>query len=407
MPVLPRHAIAKETFAKSTLKPFPGTGPYVIETVKAGELLVLRRNPDYWGRQLPAKAGFDNFDEIRISYYGNENALFEGFKKGLVDVFFDRDPGRWATGYGFPAVEDGRIVKDSVTTGLPSGMYGFVFNSRRPVFAERAVRAALADSLDFEWVNRTLFAGAYRRTASFFDGSELASTGRPAGPAELALLAPFPEAVTPDILAGSWRPPSSDGSGRDRAFLRRVFDRLVAAGYRLDGKVMVGPDGTPLAFDILLRGNEGEQIALAWQRTLALIGIAVTLRSVDPAQYTQSLTTYDFDVIAFNYTASLSPGAEQVSRWGSAFRDQPGTFNYAGVASPAVDALIAGLIAARSRDEFVAAARAYDRVLLSGAWLVPLYHQPEQWLARWARIGRPQATPLSGYQLSTWWRSGS
>ncbi|MBK8456961.1 MAG: ABC transporter substrate-binding protein [Phyllobacteriaceae bacterium] len=405
MPVLPKHAIDPATFEKSSLTAFPGSGPYTVGDVKAGESLTLRRNPDYWGKDLPSKAGVDNYDEIRITWYGNENSLFEGFKKGLVDVFIENDLGRWASGYDFPAVTNGDAAKDTFDNGLPSGMYGFVFNTRRPMFADRAVRSGLGDLIDFEWINRSLFASAYKRTGSYFDGSELSAAGRPASDAEQALLAPFPQAVAPEVLDGSWTPAKSDGTGRDRAFLKRGFDKLKSAGYRVENEKLVGPDGKPLAFDILLRGKDGEQVATAWKRTLALLGIEATLTTVDAAQYTQRLQTYDFDVIAFNYSSSLSPGAEQVGRWGSAFRDTPGTFNYAGVADPAIDAMIDKMLAATSRDDFVTAVRAFDRVLLSGAYAAPLYHQGEQWVGRWTRIGRPEGTPLNGYQLTTWWRA--
>lgn len=404
MPVLPKHAIDPEKFEKSTLTPLAGSGPYIIADVKPGEMIVLKRNPDYWAAHIPSKAGYDNYDEIRITYFRDENSLFEAFKKGLVDVFVENDPGRWATGYDFPAAQKGEVARDVFRNGLPSCMFGFVFNSRRPQFGDRAVRGALAGLVDFEWMNRNLFSGAYERTKSFFDGSELSSAGVPASEAEKALLAPFPGAVAADILEGRWQPATSDGSGRDRAFLKRGFDALKTAGYSLTGDRLVGPDGQPLSFDILLRGKDGEQAATAWKRTLSLLGIEVNLVSVDAAQYTQRLQTYDYDVIVFNYPSSLSPGAEQVGRWGSAYRDVPGTFNYAGVAEPAVDKLIEALLAARSREDFVTAVRAYDRVLLSGAYVAPLYHPGEQWVGRWSRIGRPEGTPLNGYQLSTWWR---
>lgn len=405
MPVLPKHAIDPETFEKSTLTPIPGSGPYVIAKVDPGEEIVLKRNPAYWAAGIPSKVGYDNFDEIRITYFRTENSLFEAFKKGLVDVFVENDPGRWASGYEFPAAQKGDVARDVFRSGLPSGMFGFVFNTRRPQFADRAVRGALGGLVDFEWMNRNLFSDAYERTRSYFDGSELSSAGIPANDAEKALLAAFADAVRPDIMDGTWAPAVSDGTGRDRLFLRRGFDALKGAGYSLADERMVGPDGKPLTFDILLRGTDGEQAATAWKRTLALLGIEVNLVSVDAAQYTQRLQTYDYDVIVFNYPSSLSPGAEQVGRWGSAFRDVPGTFNYAGVAEPAVDGLIEALLAARKREDFVTAVRAYDRVLLSGAWVAPLYHPGEQWVGRWTRIDRPDGTPLNGYQMPTWWRA--
>jgi len=402
-PVLPKHAIDAETFDKSTLKPMIGSGPYRLETVKPGDSLLFRRNPDYWARDIPSKFGFDNYDTITLTYFRDENAMFEAFKKGLVDVFIDENSGRWASQYDFPAVTRGDIVKDTIRTRLPSGMLGIVLNTRRPVFEDPKLRAALIDLFDFEWANRTLFSGAYTRTKSFFDNSDLSSYGRPASETEKALLAPFPGAVTPEILAEGWTPPVSDGSGLDRAFMRIGFEKLKQAGYVLKNGRLSAPDGKPVAFEIMLKSNENQQVAVAYQQTLAKLGIAVSIRSVDAAQFVARQKDYDFDAMFFNYTASLSPGVEQLTRWGSEARDQPGTFNYAGVANPAVDAMIEALINARTRQDFTDAVRAYDRVLLSGAYVVPLYFKPEQWIARWKRIERPELAPLQGAQLPTWW----
>ena len=405
LPILPKHAIDAGTFDKSTLKPIIGSGPYRLETVRAGDSLTFKRNPDYWARDLPSKRGFDNYDEITLTYYRDENAMFEAFKKGLVDVFMEENSGRWTGQYDFPAVTRGDIVKETFKTRLPSGMFGIVMNTRRPVFQDVKLRTALIDLFDFEWINRSLFSGAYTRTKSFFDNSDLSSFGHPASDAEKALLAPFPDAVTPEILSGAWKPPVSDGSGQDRAFLKVGFAKLKAAGYALKDGRMTGPDGSPLAFEIMLKSNENEQVAVAFQQTLRKIGIEVTIRSVDAAQFLQRQINYDFDSLFFNYTPSLSPGVEQVSRWGSAAREKPGTFNFAGVASPAVDAMIAAVINARTRADFVEAVHAYDRVLLSGAYVIPLYFKPEQWIAHWKRIERPEMIPLQGSQLPTWWHA--
>lgn len=407
MPVLPRHAIDAETFEKSTLRPMIGSGPYRIDTVRPGELLVLQRNPDYWAKDIPSKRGFDNYDTIRLNYFRDENAMFEAFKKGLVDVFPEGSSTRWTSQYDFPAVAAGEVAKDTFASGLPSGMYGFVMNTRRPLFQDVRTRRGLAGLFDFEWANQNLFSGVYRRTKSFWDGSELGSHGVPASAAETALLTPFAGAVTPEIMAGAWAPPVSDGTGRDRAFLRRGFDALKEAGFAMQDRKLVGPDGRPFAFEIMLRANAGQELALAWQRTLANLGIEAAIRSVDAAQYQQRLLTRDYDVILTSYPASLSPGVEQVGRWGSASRDAQGSWNFAGVADPAVDAAIEAMLQARERGDFIDAVRALDRLLLSGAYVVPLYHQGSQWVGRWTRIGRPDKVPLYGYQLPTWWRGAN
>ena len=406
LPILPKHATDAQNFDRSSLRPPVGSGPYTVERVRPGELVVLKRNPDYWAKDIPSKRGFDNFDEIRINYIRDDNTLFESFKKGMASIHIETDTGRWTTGYDFPAALDGRVIKDTFEFGLPSGMYGFVMNTRRPVFADRALRHALLGLFDFEWANRNLFNSAYSRIKSYYDGSELSSHGIPASEAERRLLAPFPDAVLPEIMEGTWSPPASDGSGRDRDFLRRGMEALQAAGYRLEGRRLVGPDGKPLAFEIMLNGNAGVPLATSWTRTLERLGIEATIRVVDSAQYLQRQRTYDYDVILQSYTSSLSPGAEQLARWGSGTRDLDGTYNFAGVAEPAVDAMIDALLSARSREDFIAAVRAYDRVLLSGAYVVPLYNpQINRWVARWRHIERPETTPLYGPQFQTWWHA--
>lgn len=403
LPILPEHATDAANFDKSTLKPMIGSGPYVIDRVDPGTLIVLKRNPDYWARNKPSKRGFDNYDEIRINYYRDPNTMFEAFKKGLIDVFVETDPARWTGGYDFPAVTSGKIERDEFRNGLPSGMYAFVFNTRRKVFENHDVRAALADTFDFTWVNRNLFNGVYQRTRSYFDGSELSADGHPASPEELAFLKTLSQPIDPAILNGTWKPPVSDGSGHDRKFLRIGYDALVKAGYKITDRKMVGPGGRPLAFEILLKDNAGQQLAIAWQRTLARIGIDAQIRSVDAAQYQQRLQTYDYDIIIQSYYSSLSPGSEQIGRWGSASRNLEGTFNFAGVTDPDIDAAIQALLNARTHDEFVTAVRAYDRILLNGAYVVPLFHQSEQWIAHWKRIAHPLKVPIYGYQLDTWW----
>ena len=404
LPVLPKHAFDEKTFDQTTLKPVIGSGPYVIDQVVPGQRIVYKKNPHYWGKDLPVKRGFDNYDIIRIDYYRDANAQFEAFKKGLSYVYIEGDPNHWRTAYDFPAVDDGKVVKESFTSGAPATMLGFVFNTRRPVFANKAVRKALSLLFDFEWANRNLFYGAYARTDGFFDGSDLSSIGRPASEKEKALLKPFPDAVEPEAMAGKYAPVKTDGSGSDRKVLQEAVNALRAAGYKFEGRSLVGPDGSPLTFEILVQSTEQEKIALAYKRTLDRVGIKASVRQVDDAQYQARKNAYDYDMIIASYSASLSPGAEQVYRWGSGSKDISGTFNYAGAADPAIDALIDDIVTARAEDGFIAAVRAYDRVLISGHYVLPLFHLPEEWLARWSFIEHPEETPLYGYQLPTFWR---
>jgi peptide/nickel transport system substrate-binding protein len=405
MPILPKHAVDPDTFEETSFAPPVGSGPYLVEEVQPGRSLRLKRNPDYWGNELAVNRGFWNFDEIRIDYYRDGNSHFEAFKKGLFDINAEHDPHRWETAYDIPAVREKRIIKDAFANGLPKGILAFVFNTRNPLFADIRVREAIALLYDFEWVNHNFFFDRLRRTASYYEDSELSARGRPADARERALLAPFPGAVRADILEGTWAPPVADGSGRDRTTLRRALALLAEAGYELDGAVLKErKSGKPFGFEILVTTKDQERLGLAFQRDLKRAGIAARVRLVDAVQHDRRRQTYDFDMIQYRWDASLSPGNEQAFYWGSAAADVPGTRNYMGAKSPAVDAMIAALLAARSRADFIAAVRALDRVLLSGFYVVPLFHLPEQWVARWAHIERPAVTPLSGYLPETWWR---
>ena len=404
LPVLPEHAFDRDSFEQTTLEPVIGSGPYVIDTVEPGQRIVYRKNPAYWGKDLPVKQGFDNYETIAIEYFRDANAQFEAFKKGLSHIYIEGDPNHWRTAYDFPAVTRGDVVLESFTSGAPSNMLGFVFNTRRDVFADRAVRKGLSMLFDFEWANHNLFYDAYARTGSFFQNSELSSFGRPASDEERTLLGDHVDAVDPEVLDGSYAPMQTDGSGSDRKALQAAVSALRDAGYQFEGRSLIGPDGKPLAFEILVQSSEQERIALAYKRSLDRVGIQATIRQVDDAQYQARKNAYDYDMILATYSASLSPGAEQVYRWGSVSRDLPGTFNYAGAADPALDTMIGEIVAARSREDFVTAVRAYDRLLISGYYVLPLFHLPEQWLARWKFIQHPETTPLYGYQLPAFWR---
>jgi peptide/nickel transport system substrate-binding protein len=408
MPVLPKHATDPAAFEDTSFRPMLGSGPYLVQTVDPGHSVTLKRDPNYWGRDLPVNRGYWNFDTIRLDYYRDANSQFEAFKKGLYDIRIETDPGRWVSAYDFPAARDGRVLKDGVRDGLPKGMLGLVFNTRRPLFADIRVRQALMTLFDFEWINTNLFFGQYSRTASYFDGSELSSHGVPASERERALLAPFPGAVTPEIMDGTWSPPATDGSGRDRDMLKRAIALLEAAGYTLDGRLLRNQTtGAPFRFEIMVTTRDQERLALQYAQNVKRAGITADVRSVDATQYEQRRLTYDFDMIQNRWDESLSPGNEQAFYWGSAAADQDGTRNYMGVKSAAADAMIAALLRAKSRPEFVDAVRALDRVLLSGTYVIPLYHSAEQWIARWTTMHHPDRTALSGFLPETWWTQPS
>ncbi len=404
MPILAKHATKTETFEETTFTPLLGSGPYSIVTVKPGESVTFKRNPSYWGRSLSINRGLWNFDQIRFDYYRDGNTHFEAFKKGSYDVRLETDPGRWQTGYDFPALRNGRVVKEEFENGLPKGMSGLVFNTRRPVFTDIRVRQAVLELFDFEWLNRTYFFNLYKRTASYFDTSDLSAHGVAANARELELLKPYPGAVRADILAGQWAPPVTDGSGGDRAPLRRAFDLFKQAGYELKGTDLVNrATGKPFSFEILTTTRDQERLALAYVRNLKRAGIHAQVRSIDATQFERRRIAFDFDMMEYRWDQSLSPGNEQSFYWGSAAADQQGSRNYMGVKSPAVDAMIAEMLSARSRENFVAACRALDRLLLSGVYVVPLYFPPKQWVARWKRIEHPSKTSLFGYLPETWW----
>ena len=404
MPVLSRAHTDADHFEDQTLQIPVSSGPYRVAEVQPGQRLVLRRDPNYWARDLPITRGLYNFDEIRIDYYRDASALFEAFKAGIYDFRIEDDATRWRDGYNLAAVRDGRIVKRAVPNGLPKGVSGFAFNTRRPLFVDPRVREGLAMMFDFAWINANLYAGVYTRSRGFFDDSELSSAGRPASPAERALLAPFPGSVRDDVMEGRWAPPVSDGSGRDRALAHGALDLLGKAGYALRGDALTNARGQPLAFEILVKSRQEERLALAYSRSLARIGVNAVVRLVDEVQYQRRRTRFDFDMMIGSWIASPSPGNEQRGRWSSAAATMDGSYNICGAASPAIDAMIAAVVAARGHDDFVAAVRALDRTLISGFYIVPLYYSPDQWIAYSATLGRPETTPMFGVNTETWWR---
>lgn len=404
MPILPKHIFKDGVFESASLDAPIGSGPYRVKKAEAGAQIIYERREDYWGKDLAVNAGRHNVDQLIYDYYLDSNAAFEAFKKGLYDMRAESDPTRWATGYDFPAVKEGRIRKQSFVKKVPSGMKAMVFNTRRPQFENKQVREALSHLFDFEWVNKNLYYNAYTRTQSFYDGSVLGSHNKPANEYETALLEKFPGAVSPEIMAKGYQAPKTKGDGRNRAGRRAATKLLSKAGYEVvDGRMVHTTTQTPLAFEILVVSSDEERLALNFKNMLEKTGINITIRNVDSSQYQQRRQTFDFDMVFNFWYASLSPGNEQLHRWGSAAANQEGSFNYAGTQSPAVDAMMHAMLAARTSDEFVHSVRALDRVLLSGAYVIPLFYQPDQWVAVWDKVKTPDTTSVYGYKTDTWW----
>ena len=404
MPVLPKHRTNVETFDDTTLDVPVGSGPYIVADMMPGDSFTLRRNPDYWGKDIATAQGLYNFDEIHYLYFRDTNAWFEAMTSGLIDFRPESDPTRWTQAYDFPALKDGRVIRETIPFGLPKGMDGIAFNTRRPLFKDVRVREALAMVFDFEWINANIYSGVYKRSRSFYDDSELSCAGRPADARERALLAQWPDAVRPDILEGAWAPPATDGSGRDRGPARRALALLAEAGYVLQGSALVETaSGASVTLEIPAEDRSQERLLLNYAESLRRIGIATRVRLLDDALFQRRRQSFDFDMMVGTWTASPSPGNEQRGRWGSQSAGLESSFNLAGVQSPAVDGMIKAIVGAESHEDFVAAVRAYDRVLLSGFYIVPLFYTPAQWIAHSSRIRHTDKIPLFGAAIETWW----
>ncbi|WP_336056460.1 extracellular solute-binding protein [Nitratireductor sp. CH_MIT9313-5] len=410
-PVIPEHAFDRETFDQATLEPVTGSGTYVIERVEPGSRIVFKRNPDYWGADVPSMRGFDNYDQITIEYFLNENAQFEAFKKGICSayagpIYTGLDPQKIERDFDFPAAKNGDVKVEAFETRIPPVVTGFVFNTRREKFADPALRRALAELYDFGWVNKNMLDGEHVRTLSYWQGSELSALGRPANDIERELLEPYKDRVLPEVMDGTYGEElmKSEEIGRER--LRSVVSKLREAGYSIDGGVLKDPDGEPVSFEILLASADEEKLATVYQRALKRIGVNVTLRLLDDSQMQQRKQTYDFDMMigSVGFSGSLSPGVEQLGRWGSEAAKAEGSFNLSGAADPAIDAMIDAMLNARDSETYNAAVRALDRLLISGAYYVPTQHSAKQWIAYWNYLEHPEEQALTGYKLRSWWR---
>lgn len=401
--VLPKHYWEGREFEATTLEPPLGSGPYRFAEVDPGRAIVYERVPDYWGRDLPVNVGRHNFEHIRYDYYRDANVMIEALKAGEFDFRNENIAKEWATSYDIDAVKKRFLIRRTVDHELPTGMQGYVFNVRRSVFQNRALREALAYAFDFEWTNRTLFYDQYDRTESYFSNSELASRGAPS-PAELALLEPHRAELPASVFGEAYRAPSSDGSGNNRANLRIAQRLLNEAGYRIDGQTLVGPDGEQVTFEILLGTPAFERITSPFVSNLKRLGIDASIRIVDRSQYENRLREFDYDMMVMARGQSFSPGNEQRDFWTSDAAGIPGSGNYPGISDPVVDELVDAVIRALDREAQIAATRALDRVLLQGHYVIPHWHISRFRLVYWDRFGVPTVVPRYGLGFpSTWW----
>ncbi len=403
LPIFSKAYYAKVDFSKTTLEPPLGSGPYAVKSFKQGEYVAYGRRDDYWARDLPVNKGRYNFDEVRFEYFRDRTAAFEALKAGKIDLreeFTSRD---WATGYDFPALKDGRVVKVELPDETPSGAQGFFINLRREKFQDARVREALNLAFDFEWTNKNLFFGLYKRTASFFELSPLKAEGVP--PAnELALLEPHRARLRPEVFGEAILPPVSDGSGQDRKLLRRASQLLDEAGWTQDGTVRRNAGGQSLDIEFLIDSPVFERILGPYVKNLKLLGINATIRTVDEAQYQSRRESYDYDVISSRFMAGLTPGDSLRIFFGAESATKPGTYNMSGVASPEIDALIDKVVEAKSREELDIAGRALDRALRAEQFWVPNWHKGSHWVAYWDEFGRPATKPKYDRGIvDTWW----
>jgi microcin C transport system substrate-binding protein len=402
-PILSKAYYEKVPFDSTATEAPLGSGPYKVSRVDLGRSITLERVSNYWGRDLPVNRGRYNFATMRYDYYRDRSITFEAFKGGELDFRVEATAKDWVTGYDIPPVKTGQIVKEELPNQMPLPMQAFIYNLRRPLFQDAKVRQALAYAFDFEFLNKTLFYGLYRRTTSYFFNSELASRGLPSAE-ELKLLEPLREGLPPEVFTTEYQPPKTDGSGNIRDGLRIGLRLLREAGWEIrENKLINVKTGKPFEFEILSYEPSMERVTLPFIRNLERFGITARLRNVDASQYEHRVDDFDFDMIIHGFAQSLSPGNEQREYWGSQSADERGSRNLIGIKNPAIDKLVELIIAAPDRDSLVTRTRALDRALLWGHYLVPHYRDAVYRIAYWNMFDRPKALPKHGIALDTWW----
>jgi len=408
MSILPKHYWTAQgrNFSATSLDAPLGSGPYAVSKVEAGRTIDYTRRADYWGKDLPINKGRFNFDKISYDYYKDSNVALEAFFANEFDFQLENTAKLWATAYDAPAVQSGQIIKEEIAHERPQGMQGFLYNIRKPVFQDIEVRKALAYAFDFDWSNKQFAYDSYTRTDSFFENSELASTdGLPEGRV-LEILESYRDQLPADVFTTRYTPPKTDGSGRNRANMKKATDILDAAGYKLgeDGIRVHETTGQRLQFEIIDSNPLFERWVLPFIGNLKKIGVEANFRVLDPAQYQNRMNDFDYDMTIGSMGQSSSPGNEQRDYWSSVKADTPGSRNTIGVKDPVVDDLIEKLIQAPSRAELVALTQALDRVLLSGYYVIPQWHIDHFRVAYWKKLGRPaELSGLTPAVTDTWW----
>ena len=411
-PILKKAQWEGKDFADAPIDDIPiGSAPYMVADYEVGRHITLKRNPEYWGALLPFRRGTHNVDEIRIEFYGDEGVLKEAFKAGAVSYVRELNAEAWATQYDFPAVRDGRVELSEIPHAKPSGMTGFVFNTRRAPLDDWRVRDALIHAFNFEFINDALTGGRQPRITSYFSGSELGMRDGPATGRVRELLEPFAQELHPDALDG-YALPQSDGSKRNRGNIRTAMQLLNEAGLEVVDGVLRDAAGEPFELNVLLRQDGLIQQATAYMQiygqALERLGITLNIETTDSAQYAERERNFDFDMTFFRRAFSLSPGNEQSYYWGAAYADQPGSRNLMGMKSPAAEAMIAEMLSADSREGFTAAVRALDRVLISGRYVIPIHQYSIGRIAHSADLAYPrERLPVYGdgiwFLPTVWW----
>lgn len=403
MPIVPKHDWDGRDFNQTSLRAPIGSGPYKISKVDVGHSITYIRDPNYWGVDVPAQRGMYNFDTVQIDYYRDDGIALQAFKAGQFDMRRETDINKWMTSYESPALHEGRMKMEKLEHRRTEPASGFIFNTRRDLFKDPALRAALEYTFDFGWINRNLFHGQYHRTTSFYPNAELAAPLLPEG-RELEILNHYQDKLPADIFTMPVTPPITDGSEESlRANLLKASELLKQAGYTLEDDQLYNSAHQPVTFEILLSDPTEEKIALNWIRNLKRIGVNARAHTVDSAQFQARMASFNYDVTTGRWVNTLSPGNEQMFFWSSAAADQQGSRNYAGIKDPVVNALASSVPAATTRDELIATVHALDRVLMAGHYTIPFYYMGADNMAYWTRIQHPATMPVYGTVLESWW----